>query len=427
MALALSAGPASASEVVEVNLEVVGRNDLGGAGPYDDVAVVGRTAVVAGHCPAGTVTVVDLKDPRRPAVVATLSMPPGTRAAELDAVPVLTPSFTGDLLAVGLAPCGPRTGPAAVFYDVSDAASPRRLGETPPCEGCAVGTASVSLAQREDGRVLSLGAGPSGGVVVEDVTDPTRPASLGRWSAPEASFPMGCGRSELHNAVLHDDGSGAVVVLTDGRVHQLDLNDPAHPSAVDDGPEPAGGGGYPAVAPVGARTLAIVADEGPDGACSTDGGPGLRVLELSGGAPHEVEPVRFTTGAAPGRLVASGELAYVTWHGDGLGVVDFGQVRARTVAQFIPAQPAVVGVGLLADHVVVVDRNSGLYVLERPDEAGGRSSFWSDLVGLLPYLGFAGILAAAFVVPRLAMGHAPGRSHVPSPAPEPSRAPRRPA
>jgi hypothetical protein len=199
--------------------------------------------------------------------------------------------------------------------------------------------------------------------------------------------------------------------------------------------------------PVGARTLAIVSDEGPerpperdggperpperdggpDGACGGEGGPGLRLLELSGGAPRDLEPVRFTSGASPGRLVASGELAYVAWHGDGLRVVDFGQVRPRTVAQFIPVQAAVVGVGLLPNHVVAVDRNSGLYVLERPDEAGARSSFWSDLVGLLPYLGFAGLLVAAIVIPQLAMGRAPGRSSVPSPAPEPARPPGRPA
>lgn len=421
--VALWAGPASAAEVVEANLDVVGRTDLGGGGPFDDVAVVGTTAVVAGDCPDAVVRVVDIKDARRPAAVSTVPLPPGTRAAEVDAASVLTPTFTGDLLALALAPCGLRTGPGAVFYDVSDPATPTFLGATPGCDGCGPRTASVSLAQRGDGRVVSLRHAAPGAVVLEDVTDPRRPAVLGRWSAPDA-VPPGCVRGEVRSAVLQDDGQGAVVVLADGRVYQLDLSEPAQPSAVGDEAAPAGGGGYGAVMPVGARTLAIVADEGPGGACAGQAGPGLRLLELSGGAPRELGPVRFTTGASPGRLVASGELAYVAWAGDGLRVVDLGQVRPRAVAQFIPAQPAVAGVALLANHVVVVDRNSGLYVLERPDEAGAGSSFWSDLVGLLPYLGFAGLLVAALVIPQLAMGRAPGRSHVPSPVPEPTRAPR---
>lgn len=420
-AVAFSAAGVAAATEVEANLEVVGRTDLGGGGPFDDVAVVGTTAAVAGHCPGGIVKMVDLEDRRRPAIVASLSMPPGTRAGELDAVTVQTPSFTGDLLAASLAPCGPTTRPGVVLYDVSDPADPRALGETPACEPCRPAPATMSIAQRGDGRVLLLTTGTPGDLVVEDVTDPRHPTPLGRWSVPEAAFPWSCRPGALHNAVLHDDGLSALAVITDGRVYHLDLTDPAHPSATGEGPPPAGRSGYGAVVPVGARTLAIVADQGPDGGCPGEGGPGLRLLELSGGAPRELDPVRFTTPASPGRLVASGELAYVTWNGDGLRVIDLGAVRPRVVAQFIPAGAAVVGVGLLADHVVAVDRSSGLYVLERPEEAGGRTSFWSDLVGLLPYLGFAGILAAAFVIPRLAMGHAPGRTHVPSPAPEPSR------
>ena len=421
--VALWAGAASGTEVVEAYLDVVGQTDLGGGGPFDDVAVVGTTAVVAGDCPDAAVRVVGIKDARRPAVVSTVSLPPGTRAAEVDAASVLTPAFTGDLLALALAPCGRGTSPGAVFYDVSDPAAPRFLGDTPGCDGCGPRTASMSLAQRGDGRAVSLRHAAPGTVVLEDVSDPRRPAVLGRWSPPDA-VPPSCVRGEVRSAVLQDDGQGAVVVLSDGRVFQLDLGQPTQPSAVGDDPAPAGAGGYGAVMPVGARTLAIVADEGSDGACAREGGPGLRLLELSGGVPRELDPVRFTTGAAPGRLVASGELAYVAWHGDGLRIVDLGQVRPRAVAQFIPAQPAVVGVGLLPNHVVAVDRNSGLYVLERPEEAGNRSSFWSDLVGLLPYLGFAGLLVAAIVIPQLAMGRAPGRSHVPSPVPEPTRAPR---
>ena len=145
---------------------------------------------------------------------------------------------------------------------------------------------------------------------------------------------------------------------------------------------------------------------------------GLRVQGQDPEMPlRDLEPVRFP-GAAPGRLVGSGGLAYVAWHGAGVRVVDFGEVRARTVAQFVPAQPDVVGVALLPDHIVVTDLTSGLYVLERPDEGGGQAGFWSQFLSLLPYLGFAAVAAAALVVPRLVMGRAAAGGRSPIPVPE---------
>ncbi|MDQ4068458.1 MAG: hypothetical protein M3203_03120, partial [Actinomycetota bacterium] len=45
-------GAGAAPGTVEVNLEVIGRTDLGGDGPFGDVAVVGTAAIVAsGSCP----------------------------------------------------------------------------------------------------------------------------------------------------------------------------------------------------------------------------------------------------------------------------------------------------------------------------------------------------------------------------------------
>ena len=76
--------------------------------------------------------------------------------------------------------------------------------------------------------------------------------------------------------------------------------------------------------------------------------------------------------------MASGEQAFVAWHTDGLRVIDLGLVTPRTVAQFVPVDPDVIGVALLASYVVAVDRSSGLYVLDRPEE-GHPESFWTKL------------------------------------------------
>lgn len=409
MLVALGGTGRGAGAVVDVSLDVLGRTDLGGGAPFDDVAVTGTTAVVATGCPSGALKVVDVKDPRRPSVVATVALPGGTAATDVDAA--------GGLVAVAVSPCARGAGAETAYYDVSEPARPRRLGGTPLCAGCAPW---VSVAAQGEGRVLALRPAGAGGVAVDDVTDAARPAPVGEWSArePAAEGPCGPGTGRIRAAALHD-GPGALVVFDDGRVYDVDLSDPSRPADGGGGSAAGGRSRFGAVMPVGRRTLAIVSDEG-----CTASAPGLRLLQLQRGAPPaELQPVRFTTPAPPGRLVASGELAYVAWHGDGLRVVDLGQVRATTVAQFVPERPDVVAVALLEDQVVVVDRDSGLYVLERPDEGGARSSFWSELHGLLPYLGVAAFLAAVFVVPRLAMGHAPERSNAPSPSP--ARTPRR--
>ena len=408
LALSLLPVPAGA-DVIEANLELVARSDLGGPATFGDVTVVGTVAIVATDGPgcAGAVKVVDVKDPAKPRVVASLGLPAGTTAGDLDSLTVDAPAFAGNLLAVALAPCAGGPSPAVAYYDVTDPAAPRLVGQT-------AGAASVSLAQRGDGRVVAARA-TAAGVEIDDLTDPARPAVLGRWRGAGA----GAGGGACAAAQLYDSGDAAVAVLAGGRAYDLDLTDPGNPAAAD----PAEGAGGPVgVLPLGNRTIAIVAE---DAACGGPaGGRGLRVLTLDRGvAPAEGAPVRYPGEHSPGRLVTSGALAYVAWHGAGLRVVDFGEVQARVVAQFAPTRADVVGVGLLSEHVVVTDSASGLYVLKRPDEGGGRATFWSQFLSLLPYLGFAGVLAAAFLLPRAVAGRAAARSgsRVPTPVPVPRR------
>lgn len=418
---------------MEADLEVVGRSGLGGPGRFGPVAVVGTTAIVAvdpletdPSCAGATAKVVDVKDAERPVVIAELELPAGRRAVDIAAVTVATDAYTGDLVAIALGPLVGPQGPCpapnvddVAYYDVTDPAKPRALGGTDRCPLCPLGSESVSLTQRGDGRVLSARAA-GGTVVIEEAGNPAGRTELARWSAPARPGDDGCpGVAWVRDVELQDDGQGALVVVDEGGIHQLDLADPVAPvsTAVDDAGRTVAA--FAAVMPVGTRTLGIVSEEGMEDACT--GAPAahaLRVFELEPGAtPVERDPVRFPGGSAPGRLVASGELAYVAWHGQGVRVLDMGQVRPRVVAQFIPSAADVVGVALLPDYVVVTDRSSGLYVLERPEEAGDEASFWSQFLGILPYLGFAGVLAASFLVPRLAMGRAPAGSGAGSPVP----------
>jgi hypothetical protein len=267
---------------------------------------------------------------------------------------------------------------------------------------------SISLAQRGDGRAVAIRlAGDR--VVIDNITDPARPTPFGRWAPPTAGE-NACGTG---SAQVDEDGERAVV-LSRGLVYDLDLSEPTLPSAA--GPAE-GAGESVGILPLGNRTLAVVAQG--DG-CGAE--PRLRVFELlPGAAPSEGAPVRYPGAGAPGRLAASGTLAYVAWHRAGLRVVDFAEVKATTVAQFVPADADVVGVGLLPQHVVVSDAIQGVFVLERPDEGGDRATFWSQFLSLLPYLGGAVFLAALFVVPRLVAAPAGAGSPVPAPGAEPVR------
>ena len=401
LALALFHVPAGA-DVIEANLEMVARSDLGDPTTFGDVTVVGTVAMVATDGPgcAGAVKVVDVKDPAKPHAVASLALPAGSTAGDLDSLTVDGPAFTGDLLAVALAPCAGGPSPGVVYYDVTTPDAPRQVAET-------AGATSVSLAQRGDGRVVAARA-TAAGVEVDDLTDPARPAVLGQWRGAGGDGPCAA-------AQLYDSGDAAVAVLAGGRAYDLDLTEPRNPAAA--GPAE-GAGGPVGVLPLGNRTIAIVAEDADCGGAA--GERGLRVLTLDrGAAPTEGAPVRYPGEHSPGRLVTSGALAYVAWHGAGLRVVDFGEVQARVVAQFAPTEAHVVGVALLSEHVVVTDSVSGLYVLERPDEGGGRATFWSQFLSLLPYLGFAGMLAAAFLVPRMMASRAAARSGSPVPTPVP--------
>jgi hypothetical protein len=397
VAAVLLLGASAPADVIEVNLKVVGRWELSEAGAYGDVTVIGTTMVVAVEGCGGSVHVLDAKDPAKVKALAAISLPVGATAIDLDSVTVLSETFTGDLLTIALAPCAGGAPTSVSHYDITEPAQPRSIGQRE-------GGDSISVAQRPDKRVLAVRATGSA-MAIDDLSDPRSPFEHATWAPPAAT---GCGRS---TAQLYEDGERAVAVMAGG-VYALDLIDPSKPLVT--GPAE-GAGGHVAVLPLGNRTIAVVAE---DGSCPP-GEPGLRVLKLEPGEPPvEEAPLRYAGAGRPGRLVASGAYAYVAWNEAGLRVVDFAEVRAKTVAQFVPAAGDVVGVALLPEHVVVTDAIQGVFVLERPDEGGGQATFWSQFLSLLPYLGAAVFFTALVLVPRLVAARARSASGVPVPGAE---------
>jgi len=320
----LGAGPARSE-----NVNLIGFNDLGGGGLNGEVAVVGNTALVAAGitpdtipnqgfygftvtlpCPAVTVKVVDIAEPTRPTVVATIPVPEGVAAVDIDAMTVRTPSFTGDLAAVALANCGgpgSATDRGVAYYDVTTPARPQFLGRyfadfdlVQPADGpcgatgsnnrrCAQSERSVALIQRADGRVLSLSTQPfasgsnfpSGDMRIVDVTNPRDPTQVGSWpnldqvqlggslSERRGFSRNGCRPIETGRGVgFGRDGQQALLANQDLGMFTVDIADPSVPTQVGHasiyprGERTVDGtAGYVTEATVGDRRLALLAEE----------------------------------------------------------------------------------------------------------------------------------------------------------------------
>lgn len=295
-------------------MRLVGRSDLGGFGLNGDVTVVGTTAIVAAGlmpaagvhahlynpypCPAVTIKLVDLSQPRTPRVVGTIPVAAGMAAHGVSAARVRTPAFTGDLLAVALTMCGGAgmtLERGVAYYDVTRPAAPQLLGRyqadadivradsIPACgppplsqARCASSQHSVSLMQRADGRVLSLslepGASaskyPSGDLRVVDVTNPRDPVQVGAF--PPAGTPIfsnnGCRPfSAGHGGGFSHGGTRGLLAFYDGGIFTLDLAGTGAPVKLGQFSYPndrdfEGSAAYVASARVNGRDLALISE-----------------------------------------------------------------------------------------------------------------------------------------------------------------------
>lgn len=237
-------------------LDLLSSHDLGGNGLHADVwlhrglAYVGTGAEESDRlrgCPGTGVKMVDLADPARPTLVGHLAQHPGTSAEVVRVRAVETPTFRGDLLAVGLQACRPDGLRGLELWDVSDPRAPRHLSyvEVIPAEADLFGGVhELDLVQRADGRVLALLTVPlsearhperPGDVRIVEVTDPRAPRPLADWGARAAlglEHDDGQGIDLLvrgHGVRASPDGLRAYASYWDAGVVILDLADPAAP------------------------------------------------------------------------------------------------------------------------------------------------------------------------------------------------------
>lgn len=235
------------------SLTVVGQNNLGGTGENAGITVFKNYAYIgnrgdSGVCQSNSVKVVNLADPANPRVVATIPNPSGASYQPTGAVATVnTPSFSGDLLALAIAPCNPATDTSAAdtgvaLYNVTNPASPAFLGSwSARAYGGGQGVSSVAVLP-ESNAAYVLAAVPEaeasgsgfGDLEVLNVTNPAAPAAIGNWGAGKALginlADVKVGQDQrvfLSSISLSADGTQAYLAYWDEGVVILNVSNPA--------------------------------------------------------------------------------------------------------------------------------------------------------------------------------------------------------
>lgn len=364
---------ATGSGPAQRNIKFVSHCDQGGRG--DGVQVmVHRGHAYIGHGFSDGITVVDVRDPKRPKTVNFLACPPNTRALHLQAhddllLAVNAPSmwtmqvsekayFSGST--AGLVEGREYTSGLRV-YDISRPGTPREIAFM-PTEGVGphriwyVGGRhaylSVHFPQFAD-HVLAI----------VDMEDPTRPQVAAKWWLPgmwtgggeKPSWPQGK-RYALHHALVA--GNLAYGAWRDGGLTILDVGDPSKPTLVcHRNWDPPFGGGTHSPLPLPERNLLVVADEANFADCSK----GLRhiwvfdvrvpsnpVSIATLPVPEEADYCAKGGNFGPHNLwenrpgaFQSSRIVFATYHNAGVRAYDIGDpFRPREVGYFVPPDPA---------------------------------------------------------------------------------------
>ena len=390
------------------SIELLGHSDQGGR-PDGVQIIVHEGFAYVGHMFSDGITVLDVRDPRRPTPVRFIPCPPNTRASHLQV-------HDGLMLAVNAANIWALqqyqdqkdyfTNPLAdsfsrrerLFeaglrvYDVrSDPANPREIGFC-PVDGIGlhriwwVGGRYAHASAHFDGYTDHI-------MAVFDVADPARPVLAGKWALPGMN--RGAGeepawlpgkRWALHHAIVA--GNLAFGAWRDGGLTVHDLSDPVAPTLLSHrllSPPFAGGSHTPL--PLPGRGLAVLADEATTANCAA-GYAHAWVFDVR----EPVNPVSIATLPQPGEadycavggkfgphnlhenrpgLFQSETLIFATWHNAGVRVFDLADpFRPAEVAFCVPAapqrlvdiRPGAVPVTQSCD--VCVDKNGVMFVTD---------------------------------------------------------------
>jgi hypothetical protein len=368
------------------NMRLVGHNDLGGRGDCMHVNVVGGYAFVGhmGEHRIGT-SVLDVRDPAAPRLLAQLPVPPHTHSHKVQVV--------GDVLLVNYEQYG-SAGQGVTglkVFDVSRPDLPRAIGFLPM-----TGKGVHRMTYWEPPYAYATGS-EAGWTdqffLLVDLAKPAAPREVGRWWLPgmwtaggeRSTAPPGR-RYALHHALTR--GDRAYMGWWDAGLVILDIADKTRPrlvSRLDFGAELSAC--THTAFPVPGKDVLIVTDEGVGSHCP-EVTKIVRVVDIAdersprviasfpipegdfatrGGwfGPHNLHEPR------PGSWQDS-DTVYVTYFNAGVRVVDISEpVRPREIAHFVPEAPP--GRAAIQMNDITVAADGLIYATDR--YAGGLYIF----------------------------------------------------
>ncbi len=414
---------------LQKNLNLIGFTDLGRPAngvltadvwAYGNFAYVGTFIDFTGTNTG--VQVVDISDPANPQLVNELPSAVAFNGAnDVKVATINTQYFRGDLLVMSQEFGGLPANGGIQIWDVTDPLNAEELSQL------FVGPVHNAYLYQKGSRAFVLLASPFlevatqpgsiffpgttiGDVIIVEVTDPRNPVVLADWGAgkdggfpfgfpfpiPSIGFPATCDDPSIcrgaspfvncHDLWANQEGTVAYLSYWDLGLILLDISDPANPTLIGRGIEPATFGNdegnlHNAVQAQGGN-LVVVGDE--------DFAPGpwgfLRTFDTL----DPTNPDQIGAFATDGSLndptgtrtmhniFVRGNNAYLSWYDEGIRIVDLSQpATPREIASFIP-DPNQTGPGRFwgvyvhNDLVLASDLLSGLFILKQ--EASGLLS-----------------------------------------------------
>lgn len=403
------------------NMRLVGWCDQGGR-PDGVQVMVHRGYAYVGHMFSKGFSVIDVRDPKHPRTANHIAAPPGTwnihlqthddlllvinakdmfAAAEFADERAYYRGQLGTVIGTAQATTVARNWTAGLaVYDISQPASPRRIGFMPVEGG---GIHRIWYVGGRWAYVSALLDGFSDYIFLTiDMADPTKPRAAGRYWIPGMNLAAGqtpswprTSRYGLHHAIVH--GDTAYAAWRDAGMVVIDVADREQPKlVVHRSWSPPFGGGTHNCLPLPDRQLLVVLDEAvldhqEDGlkliwvfdnrdptnpvSISTFPTPTEADYVAKGGhfGPHNIHENR------PGSLVSS-ELIFATYQNAGVRVFAMrDQYRPYEVGAWVPPAPArmidprpnrarvIQSADVFVDRnglIYSTDYNAGLFILE---------------------------------------------------------------